>query len=431
MKAWLKRSAPGVFITVLLFFLSACSGGNEATSHETTNNNENNNADSESGKTLEISVQSDYIEYVNEIIPVFEEEHDVTVNVIERDMSEALDALPLDGPSGIGPDILIAPYDRIAIFGKQGHLAEVTLPDDGRYDELDHQQVTVDGKSYGYPMMIESLVLYYNKDLIDKAPATFEELEALTSDETYALESEPGKNTAFLVNWLDFYYAYGLFSGFGAYVFGDNGTNPDDIGLNTPEAVEAIEYITHWYQNIWPQGMLDASTAYNFVDERFTTGKAAAVITGPWSEFGYRDAGVNFGVATIPKLPNGENYQPFAGGKGWIISNYSENKELAETFLAFVTNEENQRFLHELKGEVPANQIVRQEVVTSGDELAVAVIEQYNSSVTMPNISEMAEVWPVAQTMIFDVASGNKSPQQAADDAVELIKQNIEQKHNN
>lgn len=431
MQTFFKKSFIGFLLLSLFALLAACGGGEGASGKETTDGNKNSEGKTGTGGTLEISVQSDYIEYVNEIIPAFEEEHGVTVNVIERDMSEALDALPLDGPSGLGPDILIAPYDRIAIFGQQGHLAEVTLPDDGRYDELDHQQVTVDGKSYGYPMMIESLVLYYNKDLLDEPPATFDDLEALTNDERYALESEPGTSTAFLVNWLDFYYAYGLFSGFGAYVFGNNGTDPTDIGLNTPEAVEAIEYIAHWYQNIWPQGMLDASTAYNFVDERFITGKAAAVITGPWSEYGYRDAGVNFGVSTIPKLPNGENYKPFAGGKGWIISNYSENKDLAVKFLEYVTNVENQTFLHELKGEVPANQIVRQEVANSGGELAKAVIEQYNSSVPMPNIPEMAEVWPAAQTMIFDVASGNKDARQSADDAVELIKQNIEQKYNN
>ncbi len=57
----------------------------------------------------------------------------------------------------------------------------------------------------------------------------------------------------------------------------------------------------------------------------------------------------------------------------------------------------------------------------------MAVIEQYNNSIPMPNIPEMAEVWTGAETMMFDAGSGNKTPEEAANDTVEIIEQNIEQ----
>ena len=41
------------------------------------------------------------------------------------------------------------------------------------------------------------------------------------------------KTSAFLADWTNFYYAYGLLAGNGAYVFGDNGKNPKDIVLLT------------------------------------------------------------------------------------------------------------------------------------------------------------------------------------------------------
>ena len=41
----------------------------------------------------------------------------------------------------------------------------------------------------------------------------------------------------------------------------------------------------------------------------------------------------------------------------------------------------------------------------------------------------MAEVWTGAETMMFDAASGNKTAEESANDATELIKQNIEQKY--
>lgn len=422
MKIDWKKLAIG-FVSASTLMLAACSDGEEATGSSSSESSADSN-------TLQVSVEEDYVEFVNEIAPAFEEENGVTVEVIERDMFETLEALPLDGPANLAADVMIAPYDRIGNLGQQGHLAEVTLPDDGRYDETDQLQVTYEEKVYGSPFVIESLVMFYNKDLLDQAPATFAELEELTTDERFAFESESGKSTAFLANWMDFYNMYGLLSGYGGYVFADNGTDPSDIGLNTPESVEAIEYATKWFQDIWPQGMMDAKSSGNFVDEHFTTGKAAAVISGPWAAANYTEAGINFGVTTIPTLPNGENYQPFAGGKGWIISNYAEDKELAQKWLDYVTNTDNQLLLYEsYTQEIPANQETRQTVRDSDNELTKAVINQYDSAVPMPNIPEMAEVWTGAETLMFDAASGNKTPEQSANDSVQVIQEQIEQKY--
>lgn len=179
------------FVLVSALVLGACGSG-----EETTGTDSSTGGDGEAS-TLKIDVDPRYIDYVNEIIPAFEEEHNVTIEISERDMFDGLEALPLDGPAEIGSDILIAPYDRVGILGQQGHIAEVTLPDDGRYDELDQRQVTLDEKVYGAPFVIESLVMYYNKDLIDQAPETFEDLEALSKDDQYAFENEEGTSTAF------------------------------------------------------------------------------------------------------------------------------------------------------------------------------------------------------------------------------------------
>ncbi|WP_214891581.1 extracellular solute-binding protein [Carnobacterium sp. ISL-102] len=421
-KDWKKMVLGLVSVSTVL--LAACGGGEEATETDA----EKAAKDGESA-TLKIDVDPRYSEYVNEIIPAFEEEHSVTIEISERDMFEGIEALPLDGPADIGSDILIAPYDRVGVLGQQGHLAEVTLPDDGRYDELDQRQVTLEDKIYGAPFVIESLVLYYNKDLLEQAPETFEDLEKVSEDDQYAFKNEEGTNTAFLANWTTAYQYIGLLSGYGGYVFGEDGTDPTDIGLNSPKSVEGISYIANWYQDVWPQGMLDATSSENFMNELFTSGKTAAVINGPWGASGYDDAGVKYGVSTIPTLPNGAEYEPFAGGVAWAVSKYSKNPELAQEWLDYVTNAENSETLYEVTSEIPANQEARSVASESGNELTKAVIEQFDSAVPMPNIPEMSEVWTGAETLVFDAASGNKTPQQAADDAVQLIEENIAQKY--
>lgn len=417
-----KRSAKklglGLVSLGILGGLAACGNGNSSAEGE-----------AEEGKTLTVSVDSGYKDYINEIKDTFEKENDVKIKLVEKDMFDQLESLALDGPAGKGPDVMMAAYDRIGALGQQGHLAEVKLGNESAYDETDKAQVTYDGKIYGEPAVIETLVLYYNKDLVDTAPATFKDLENLSKDSRFAFESEAGKNTGFLAKWTDFYYSYGLIAGYGGYVFGDDGTDPSDIGLNNAGAVEGISYATDWFQNVWPKGMQDIKSAGDFASQQFMSNKTAAIIDGPWQAQTYKENNINYGVAKIPTLNNGQPYQPFGGGKGWVVSNYAKNKDLSQKWLDYVTNQENQEKFFEMVNEIPANQQARETAKTKNDELTTAVIEQYETAQAMPNIPEMGEVWTGAENLMFDAASGSKTPKESADEAVKTISEAIEQKY--
>lgn len=417
-----KRSAKklglGLVSLGILGGLAACGNGNSSAEGE-----------AEEGKTLTVSVDSGYKDYINEIKDTFEKENDVKIKLVEKDMFDQLESLALDGPAGKGPDVMMAAYDRIGALGQQGHLAEVKLGNESAYDETDKAQVTYDGKIYGEPAVIETLVLYYNKDLADTAPATFKDLENLSKDSRFAFESEAGKNTGFLAKWTDFYYSYGLIAGYGGYVFGDDGTDPSDIGLNNAGAVEGISYATDWFQNVWPKGMQDIKSAGDFASQQFMSNKTAAIIDGPWQAQTYKENNINYGVAKIPTLNNGQPYQPFGGGKGWVVSNYAKNKDLSQKWLDYVTNQENQEKFFEMVNEIPANQQARETAKAKNDELTTAVIEQYETAQAMPNIPEMGEVWTGAENLMFDAASGSKTPKESADEAVKTISEAIEQKY--
>lgn len=380
-------------------------------------------------KTLTVTVDKGYKDYINDIKGDFEKKNGVKVVVKTKDALTTLDSLKLDGPAGKAADVMMAPFDRVAVLGKQGQLATVKLADDGRYNDADKKNVTLKGKTYGEPVTIETLVMYYNKDLIKKAPTSFKELEALSKDSKFAYENDKTKNVAFLTQWTNFYNAYGLIKGYGGYVFGDNGTNPKEIGLNNKGAVEGLTYISDWFKNVWPKGMMSASSNENFVTDQFTSGKTAVIIDGPWMAAKYKKAKVNYGVAALPTLDNGNKYQAFGGGKAWVISNYSKQKGLSQKWLDYVTNKKNQTKFFKDTNEVPANEQARDAVAKGDNDLAKAVIAQYKDADPMPNIPEMAEVWTGAENLIVDSAAGKKTPQQAADAAVKQIKQTIQQKY--
>ena len=384
--------------------------------------------DSSSAKNeLTVYVDNGYKSYMEEAAKAFEKESGTKVNIKTGDALGGLDKLSLDNQSGKAPDVMMAPYDRVGGLGNDGQLAEVALNKDSKTDKTTESLVTNGGKVYGAPAVIETLVLYYNKDLMQEAPKTFGELEELAKDSKYDFAGEDGKNTAFLADWTNFYYAYGLLSGNGGYVFGKDGTDPKDIGLNNQGAIDGIEYAKTWYAK-WPKGLQDTKGAANFIQTQFQEGKTAAIIDGPWKASSLKEAKVNYGVATIPTLPNGKAYSAFGGGKAWVIPAGANHPEAAQKFVDFLTSTDQQKAFYDKTNEVPANTEARKYAVGKNDELTTAVVKQFENAQPMPNISEMSTVWDPAATMLFDAVSGKKSAKDAADDAVKLIKETIEQK---
>ena len=382
---------------------------------------------SASENELTVYVDNGYKAYMEEAAKAFEKESGTKVTIKTGDALGGLDKLSLDNQSGKAPDVMMAPYDRVGGLGNDGQLAEVTLNKNSKTDKTTESLVTNGGKVYGAPAIIETLVLYYNKDLMQEAPKTFGELEELAKDSKYDFAGEAGKNTAFLADWTNFYYTYGLLSGNGGYVFGKDGTDPKDVGLNNQGAIDGIEYAKTWYAK-WPKGLQDTKGAANFIQTQFQEGKTAAIIDGPWKAASLKDAKVNYGVATIPTLPNGKAYSAFGGGKAWVIPAGANHPEAAQKFVDFLTSTDQQKALYDKTNEVPANTEAREYAVGKNDELTAAVVKQFENAQPMPNISEMSTVWDPAATMLFDAVSGKKSAKDAADDAVKLIKETIEQK---
>ena len=383
---------------------------------------------SSEAKEITLYVEDQYKAYAETVAKAYKEQSGTTVNIKSGDQMGGLDKLSLDNQSGQAPDVMMAPYDRVGSLGTDGQLSEVKLSDGAKTDDKTKSLVTAaDGKVYGAPAVIESLVMYYNKDLVKEAPKTFADLENLAKDSKYAFAGEDGKTSAFLADWTNFYFAYGLLAGNGGYVFGQNGKDSKDIGLANDGSIAGINYAKSWYEK-WPKGMQDTEGAGNLIQTQFQEGKTAAIIDGPWKAKAFKDAKVNYGVATIPTLPNGKNYAAFGGGKAWIIPSSTKNLEGAQKFVDFLVSTEQQKAFYDATNEIPANTEARAYAEGKNDELTTAVIEQFKNAQPMPNISQMSAVWEPAANMLFDSVSGKKDAKTAANDAVTLIKETIKQK---
>ncbi|VXB25931.1 polygalactose / cyclodextrin-binding lipoprotein [Bacillus sp. 349Y] len=368
--------------------------------------------------------------WLDEVGKKFTEETGIELEVKEVEMASKMkEQLRLDGPAGTGPDVVTFPHDQIGELALAGHIAPLEVSDDvkKRFTESSILAESYDGKLYGLPKSSETPVFIYNKELMKEAPASMDDVYSFAKDFT------KDGNYGFLALWDNFYFAHAPMGGYGGYVFAENdgALDPKDLGLNNEGAVEGTEYIQKWYkEGLFPKGIIGENGG-SAMDGLFNEGKVASVMNGPWSFQGYKDAGIDIGVTAMPKLPNGERMKTFMGVKGWHVSGYSKNKEWAQKFVEFITEDENAKYRFEQTQEVPTNEGLINDSAIAENEGAKAVAEQSKYAVPMPNIPEMGEVWDPMAKSLQTVVTGKQEPKAALDAAVKQIEDNIKANHSN
>lgn len=363
-----------------------------------------------------------------EAIAAFEKAHDVKVDVQEMPYTTQIESLRLDGPAGTGPDVITMPHDQVGTAVVQGLLAPLKVDKAvlSTFTGPAIKALTYKGQLYGLPKAVETVVMIYNKDLVPTLPKTLDDMYKLSK------KARSEGNYGLLAKWDELYYSFGIIAGMGGDVFAhnpDGSLNPDVLKLNNDGAVKAAKYIKKFYADkLFPSGIIGDSGA-NAIDSLFTSGKAAIVQTGPWSFEPYKKAGINYGVAPLPILPNGEHMRSFLGVKGYAVSTYSKNKALAQQLIEYLDNYDNSKQRFELTGEIPPVKALVNDPLIKNNEGARAVAMQAAYAVPMPSIPEMAEVWTPANSALQLIATGKQQPKAALDSAVKAIKMQIEANH--
>ncbi|MFM5588356.1 extracellular solute-binding protein [Aeromonas caviae] len=365
---------------------------------------------------------------IEEAVKAFEAKHNVKVKILETPYAQQIEKLRLDGPAGIGPDVLVLPHDQVGTAVVQGLISEIKPGADylAGFTKPAVDAQTYEGKLYGLPKAVETIVMVYNKDLLPKAPESFDEL--IKASQTLRGENKYG----LLAKFDEIYYSYGVVAAMGGYIFGQNpngSLNVKDVGLANQGAVDAVSFLKRFYsEGLFPAGIV-GETGANAIDSLFTEKKAAAVITGPWSFQPYKDAGVNYGVAPLPTLPNGEHMRSFLGVKGYSISTYSKQKELAQQFIEFINQPEYAKVRFQKTGEIPPLKALIDDPLIKDDEKSRAVAIQAGFATPMPSVPEMQEVWTPANSALQLGVTGKQDVKAALEGAVKNINMQIEVNH--
>ncbi|MFD1446244.1 sugar ABC transporter substrate-binding protein [Oceanobacillus profundus] len=422
MKKWLSIS---VLFLLIMGILAAC-GPDDA---EPSNTDGGTNTDAEAegempekpeALTLWVNAEEKQGEAVKEITDKYTEETGIEVNMVPVDMLEQVEKLDVEGPAGNGPDVIFQPHDRIGDLVLRGLVDPVNLGDkETEYTQTALDAVQYDGEYWGYPAVIETYAMYYNKSLVDEEIETMEDLMAIAERDTNASNDEFG----FLMEAANFYFVYPFFSGNGAYVFANDAGNYDiaDIGLANEGSIEGGNLVQSWFDN----GYIPQDLTPDIMNGLFQEGKVSSVINGPWMVRDYSEAlGDDLAAAPLPILDNGENPKSFVGVKSYMLSYYSENKEWAEDLMAYITNFDNSMTYYDVAGEIPARDDAMEDSIIADDPIFSAFAEQTTYGEPMPSVPAMQQVWDPINNALSFISKG-EPVDEVLEEAVQTIQDQI------
>ncbi|MDQ1233949.1 arabinogalactan oligomer/maltooligosaccharide transport system substrate-binding protein [Paenibacillus sp. SORGH_AS306] len=414
-------------LLIMMLLVSACNSGGAGTTTPGAATDSQVPADQqemapEEGAKLTVWDSGDQKTFIEAAAKAFKEKYNVDVSFAEVGPDKSMGQMVTDGPAGVGGDVFAGVHDQIG----QGVSAGVVLPNDwfeedtkSRNSEIAIKALTYDNMLYGYPKSVETTAVFYNKDLIKEVPQDWNGVI------DFAKTFNDTKANKFAIMWEvgNGYYVFPFIGGYGSYVFGSDGTDAKDIGLNNPAAVEAATFI-QGLNKILPLKTSDINA--DIKKSLFTSNKLAMNISGPWDTGSLKESVKNIGVGMYPNLPNGKPMTPFSGVKAYFVNAYTKYPNASKLFADFITSEEWQTKNFEMNGALPSNTKAAASEQVQSDPIATVFLKQFENSVPMPSIPAMAQFWSPMEAAMSSIWNDNKDPKAALDNLVSQMKSNIE-----
>lgn len=352
----------------------------------------------------------------------FKSKYGIDVQFQDVGPDKSIERMTTDGPAGVGADVFLAVHDRLGAAVQAG----IILPNDFFEEETKAENspkaidaLTLDNMLFGYPISVETTAVFYNKELVPNPPKTWDEV--IEFAKTF---NDPAKQKyAYMWENSNGYWNFGFLGGYGAYVFGKDGTDPSDIGLNTDGAVESMKFFQSLRQSVLPLKTTDITA--DIKKSLFAEGKLAMNVSGPWDTASLKEAVKDLGVMEYPTLPNGQPMKPFSGVKAFLVNANTKYPNAAKLFANLITSEEFQVKNFELLGNLPSNTKAAANEKIQNDAFASVFLKQFENSTPMPKISEMSAFWSVHEATFNTIWNDGTDPKVALDDMVKKMKDSI------
>lgn len=357
---------------------------------------------------------------LEELADQFEEEFGIPVVVQELGFGDIRDQFKTAGPAGEGPDILIGAHDWLGELAVNGLLAPMDLGDaEEQFLPAAVQAFVYEGELYGMPYATENVAFVYNPELVEEAPATWDDVRAISEQ----LVADETSQYGYIIQDNDPFHFFPIQTAFGGYVFGltEEGYDPSDLGIDSEGTLAAAQ----WLEGMVNDELMPDGVDYDVMHTLFESGDAAMILTGPWAIPRIQESGVSFEVGNIPAGPDGTSAKPFLGVQGFMISAFSDQPILAEAFLLeFVATQETMQAIYDADPRPSAFIPVREAVE---DEVIAGFVEAGSEGLAMPAIPQMASVWTAWGGAMELVRLGQQDATEAFEEAANQIRNLLEE----
>ncbi|MCX5523651.1 extracellular solute-binding protein [Streptomyces bobili] len=339
---------------------------------------------------------------------------DVKVKYVNVPFDQAQNKFDTAAGSKGAPDVLRSEVGWTPAFAKKGFFLPLdgteALAEQAKFKPNLIEQAKYEGKTYGVPIVTDTLALVYNKALfakagITEAPKSWDDLKkaAATIKDKTGVDGYWGSTQA--------YYAQSFLHGEGTDTVDADGKK---ITVNSAEAKKA--YGT-WLGLFDGKGLHKADTtadAYAHIQDAFVNGKVAAIVQGPWeiTNFykgsAFKDKG-NLGIATVPAGSTGKAGAP-TGGHNLSVYAGSDaaHQKAALKFLNFMTSAKSQAAVAQKNSTLPTRDDAYTAEVKADPGIA-GYQTVLSAAQPRPALPEYSSLWGPLDTELPKIAGGKVS----------------------
>ena len=368
------------------------------------------NVQPEEGASLKLWFDNDT--YNEEIVDLWNAKYpDIPLTVENVGTTDSRQKNELDGPTGMGADVFVMAHDGVAVSAQAGTILEIDhFSDEIRKSFVQNavDAVSYQGKIFAFPLSMKTIVLFYNKDLVETPVDTWADMK------TFAKEFNDPAQNKFACLWqaIEPYYAHGFLGGYGYDLFGPTHDDPQQLGWNTPEAAEGLAFYKTLHDEVYPVASADAT--WDAMNTMFSAGEAPYVITGPWSIADFTKAGVNFGIAPLPKMDNGQRPKTLSTVDTVCVSSFTKYPIASMLLAQFISSDPDAlELLYTTKNELSASIEGQKLDFYASDPYMSSIAVAVNAALPQPYIPEMSNVWSPYQKAIIAVWDDMQTPEDA------------------
>lgn len=295
------------------------------------------------------------VETNKKVIAAFEQKYpgtEVELNYIPDDYETKMDTLIAGGAA---PDVVYGHPFQLRKWFAKGALADLSdiykdpeFSDPAKYDQSFYKNFQHEGKYFGTINGQDVFLLYYNKDLFDKAGVeyptedwTWDDFRQAAKKLTVAKDGKTVQYGVTLSNWYP--YAEMFIWSYGGKLVSDTYDPNHEIVIDSPEAAQGLQVMQ---DIIVKDKSAPTPEAQNVFGGSFEAGNVAMKIDGAWAPVFLKDVkGLKWDAMLVPKGPAGRHNPVLYAGYG--VSVKSKNPATARAFAKFMMQEEGQRILAE------------------------------------------------------------------------------------